>query len=152
MVLADVELGNQRYPEAIAAYRKVLQQVPTHVAALNNLAYLAALHQGDSVEGLRLIDAALERTGPVAELLDTRGVVHLVAGDANRAVADLKAAAKQAPQGPTWFRLAEAQLKAGDRSGAEESFRKAVALGLKADAVHPLERKAFERLQAELGP
>ena len=51
------------------------------MVALNNLAYLTAVKDGNADEGLRLAEAAIEAGGPHPELLDTRATVLLKAGN-----------------------------------------------------------------------
>ena len=51
--------------------RKAREQDGANLVALNNLAWLLA-QNGKAVEGLDVINQAIERAGPRAELLDTR--------------------------------------------------------------------------------
>ena len=45
--------------------------------ALNNLAWLLALQHKNGTEALKFINRAIDLAGPVAELFDTRAIVHL---------------------------------------------------------------------------
>ena len=138
-----------RYDEAEAIYRRLLQQEARHVAALNNLALLLAQRGRGGDEALRLIDEAIQRSGPQPALLDTRAVVCLALGRTDEAIRDLKRALAQAPDGNGYFHLAQAYQQANDRAAAAEAFRKARDLGVRPD---PLEQPAYDRLLAQLAP
>ncbi len=71
--LADLHDYAGRYDEAEKLYRAILLQKDRSLMALNNLDWLLALQHKNGTEALKFIDLA----GPVAELLDTRAIVHL---------------------------------------------------------------------------
>src|SRR5262249_50253898 len=79
-----------KYTEAITQYRQVLQRDPQHVGALNNLAWLLTLKEGQGEEALALIQRAIDRTGPRADVLDTRAVAFLTTGQSKPALDDLQ--------------------------------------------------------------
>ena len=99
---------------------------------------------------LQLIDQLVEAIGPVGEVLDTRGLIHLTAGQANEAAKDFLAAIRQDPAAVKYFHLAQAQLAAGERLAARASLLRAQKKGLKEEVVPPLERSAFRALASEL--
>src|SRR5207253_903230 len=101
--LADLRDLEGRLPEAEALYRQVLDRQPRNVVALNNLSWMLAQKPDRSAEALPLIDRAIETSGPVAELLDTRSTVYLALGRGDRAVADLEAATQDAPTATRYF-------------------------------------------------
>ena len=92
-----------------------------------------------------LIDQALSQTGPVPELLDTRAVVHLAAGDVQLALADLKSAvdSSSAPDPAKLFHLAVAQLRSGNVNGARQTYDRALAADFESNNLHPLEKRLF---------
>jgi tetratricopeptide (TPR) repeat protein len=156
-VLPVVTLGDLRYlqgqfAEAESLYRQVITRDPKSVAALNNLAWMLAVKEGKGEEALELVKRAVEAGGPQPALLDTRGVIYLSMGLTDLAVNDLEEAAVATPSATRYFHLAQAYQKAKNRTAALNNWRKAKAAGLKAEAVDPLERPAFQRLQAELEP
>lgn len=71
-LLKDAE---RDYETAAKLYREVLAVDPDNVVALNNLAWLLSEYFEQPQQALPLIDRAIERVGPVPELLDTRGVI-----------------------------------------------------------------------------
>lgn len=149
--LASVREIQGRFDDAERLYRLALRRDPADAVALNNLAVLLALRGGDRREALELADRALARAGPVPELLDTRGIARLAAGDAAGAVEDLTEAVALAPTGAAYFHLAQAHLLARDRPRAAAAFRRAAALGLAGGALHPLERAGYLQVVADLG-
>lgn len=138
------------YKEVEALYRAFVERQPDSAPGLNNLAWLLAL-TGRSTEALGLIARALEQSGPDAYLLDTRGLAFLEAGRADRAVRDLEAALVQESTAARHFHLAQAHAAARNTPAAVAALRKALALGLKAEDLHPLERPAYQALTAKLG-
>jgi tetratricopeptide (TPR) repeat protein len=146
--LAELENLAGRYDQAMVLYRRVLEAQPGNEMALNNLAHLLSLKEGKHDEALKLIEALLEAGGPVGEVLDTRGLIHLGAGRSAAAVKDFLAAIKQNPSPVKYFHLARAQHAAGERRAAQVALAR--ARGLTEKTLHPLERPAFGALSSEL--
>jgi tetratricopeptide (TPR) repeat protein len=149
--LAELESKAGRYEQAMALYRRMLKVQPRNEMALNNLAFLLTLKEGKYEEALKLIEDLLEAVGPVAEALDTRGLIHLGAGRAEQAIRDFQAALRQDPAALKCFHLAQGQNAAGDRLAARAALVRARGKGLKEEAVPLLERPAFRALSKELG-
>ena len=84
------------------------------------------------------------------EYLDTRGMVYLTAGDGQRAIADLEAAVKAAPNGPKYFHLAQAYLKVNEKEKARKILEAGKTRGLPG-GLHPLEMAAYDQVADELG-
>ncbi len=122
MHLADLRDFQGRYDEAQQIYEAVLMKNPNHVTALNNLAWLLAVGGQNPRRAVQYMDFAVNQAdklvGPVSELLDTRAVVYLRAGNKREALVDMKKAAEVAANpGPMlYFHLAEAQLANGKLS------------------------------------
>ena len=76
--------------EAENFYREVLEKNPGHAVALNNLAVLLTLQGKKLDEALSLINKAIEITGPLGSMLDTRACVYIAQGNAEKAVSDMK--------------------------------------------------------------
>ena len=71
-------------------YSQDIEQGGGDVVSLNNLAWLTILKDAkESSSALSLINRAMDRKGQLPELLDTRGVIYLKAGDFQHAIADL---------------------------------------------------------------
>ncbi|RUL89197.1 tetratricopeptide repeat protein [Tautonia sociabilis] len=138
-----------RFQDEIRLYRELLQREPNNIIYLNNLAWAVAEIEGEPLEGLRLIDQAIEALGTrLPELLDTRGVILERLGRHEEAVADLEEVTRAQPNRALYhFHLARAQQAAGDPEAARSSMARALELGLTADDVEPTEREEFERLK-----
>jgi tetratricopeptide (TPR) repeat protein len=149
--LANVREWQGNFPEAEALYRQGIDRGENDVIALNNLAWLLALRNDQGSAALDLINRAIARRGPLPELLDTRGVVYMVAGDSRRAIEDLNQATILDPTGPKLFHLAQAYLRASNKADAAQTMAKARAKGLAPDLLHPLEVTAYNRVLSELG-
>ena len=80
----------RRPPPSSESYAPFTQLLPANVVALNNLAYLLALNGGSQAEALALIQRAIDQAGPDPEMLDTRALVYLKGGQADRAGKDLR--------------------------------------------------------------
>ncbi len=128
-----------RYAEAIVFYRQALQKKPGNVMALNNLAWLLALHEKSS-EALDFINSALAIEGPIPNLLDTRGVILLTLNKPKEALGDLENAANMSPTASTLLRLAHAQWSSQEFSKAGATCQKAKAAGLTPAMLRPLEK------------
>jgi tetratricopeptide (TPR) repeat protein len=150
---ADLRDAQGRYDDAKALYREILAAAPTNVLALNNLAWLLALHEGKTGEAVELLEQrAIKLVGRDGNLLDTLGVVRLTGNDTARAVADLTAACAQDARPERYFHLAQAHLKAGNKADALRAMKKAVQdLKLTKKDLHRLEWKAFDELLAMIG-
>jgi tetratricopeptide (TPR) repeat protein len=151
VLLAELQDQRGDHAKAARAYRTILAQDGQNTLALNNLAYLLAVREGDAQEALELINRAINRDGPVAELLDTRALVYLKAGQPERAVQDLQKAVVEDPSGPKYFHLARAHGLANNPRAAAAAFRKALDAGLQDTGLHALERPAFRQMAGELG-
>jgi tetratricopeptide (TPR) repeat protein len=116
---ADLLDARGQYDAAIAAYREILAKDPGKPLALNNLAWLLALHANQPDEAVALADRAIAVVGPVDIYLDTRGVAHLRAGRPQQAVSDLTAGLEQAQRPDTLFHLALANEKRGSTAEAQ---------------------------------
>ncbi len=139
-----------RYPDAEAQYKKILQVEPNNVVALNNLAWLRAQRTGSGDEALRDINAAIAGIGRQSLLLDTRGLVFLAQGQTDKALADFKEAADDAPTPAILFHLAKTLNAAKDRNAAQDVLRRArTELGLDPAKLHPVEQEACSKLLAE---
>jgi tetratricopeptide (TPR) repeat protein len=147
--LAELNDLEARYRDAQESYRQVLQQDRSSIVALNNLAWLVN-RDGDHAQALALVNEAVERVGPGAELLDTRAVIYLSQGRPAQAIADLEEAIAQTPSAVRYFHLAQACLLAQKQGAAREAMQQARSAGLKPHQLHPLERPAYDQMLASL--
>ncbi len=140
-----------QYEKAAEQYREVLKVEPNNFVALNNLAWMLALSDGDRREALSLITQAVNGMGRRADLLDTRGLVNLKLEKLADAVADFEEAAKEAPTASRLFHLAWAYHKESNAAKAREILKQATEKGLKIAAVHPIEQQICRELLSEYG-
>lgn len=134
-------------------YRALLERPdlsPMQTAIVsNNLAFHLATASTVS-EARTLIDAAIGTLGPHPDLLDTRALVHLAAGEEKEAIADLEQAVLQ-PSDVKFLHLAYAQFRAGDTAAARTSLAASRKKGLDADRLSPTDRSRLAELEAALG-
>ncbi len=148
--LADLRCWQERYGEAEELYRRALSREPNHAAAANNLAWLLALRQHDLDDAAQLIEKLIEQHGPNPQLLDTRGCVYLALRRMKPAVNDFTAARDESPSPVTLLHLALAQAESNDLAAAQTTLAEARRLGLKSEALPPLERPWLSKLEQKL--
>ena len=115
----------------------------------NNLAFHLA-KPGSTTEARKLIDAAIDELGPLPDLLDTRGMIHMAAGESQDAVADFSEAVLQ-PTDVKFLHLAWAQFETGDKSAAKASLDAGRRRGLTAARLSPEDRDRLAKLEAAFG-
>jgi tetratricopeptide (TPR) repeat protein len=119
--LAESSMSHREYPQAVQAYRKLLEVEPEDLLALNQLGYAAA-YAGS-------LDAALDALGRYQALrpadanpLDSQGDVNLLAGRWRQAENLYLQAAKRGlnfESGGDLWKAAMARLMSGDVAGAD---------------------------------
>lgn len=157
LMLHLAELYDQRgdWEQAEQMYRQVLhpENEPKNVVALNNLAWLLAQRSEDKArhqEALERIEAAINGIGRRADLIDTRGLVHMKLENNAAALADFRAAATDLPTPAHLFHLARIHANMRDKTNAFKIFQEAKKQGLQASVLHPVEQKDYQRLLDEL--
>jgi Tfp pilus assembly protein PilF len=142
--------GRQADSEGI--YRELLDRPrlePMQSAIVtNNLAFHLA-KPDTAAEARTLVDKAIAELGPHPDLLDTRGLVALAAGNVREAVTDLQEAVLQ-PTATKLLHLAFAQLQAGDAAAASRSLEAARKQQLRPARLSAADRERLETLEAEL--
>jgi tetratricopeptide (TPR) repeat protein len=151
ILLAHLQARGGRYTEAEATYRAVLARDSSNASVLNNLAFVLAMQNRQAEEAFRFLEQALKLRGPDAELLDTRGVVHLRLGETDRALADFQGALDQAPTAVRYFHVAQACHRAGRIQEAQRLLAKAKASGVARRLTVPAEQQAYQDLCQGLG-
>jgi len=147
MVLATAHSHQGRYDEAEATYRKILAKDDKHAVAMNNLAVLLALRKIKLDESLRLIERAIEITGPIAPMLDSRATVHMALGRSDKALDDMKMALQENTTAVRQFHQALAFHNSGQQPAAVEALKKANDLGLKPEMLDRLELPVYREMQ-----
>jgi hypothetical protein len=75
----------------------------------------------------------------------------MMTGDTRHAIEDLDWATTLDPTGPKYFHLAQAYLRASNKTAAAQSLAKAQAKGLEPDDLHLLEVTGYRLVLTELG-
>jgi tetratricopeptide (TPR) repeat protein len=150
LVLADLYNSQARYDEAEKLYREMLANDAENAVVMNNLAVLLAMRHQRLDEALRLINRAIELTGPLAQMLDSRASVHIARGEPEKAVKDLEEAIGESPDPVRLFHMAQAQLALGNRTAAVKALRDANRYGLSDDKLQSPERPINEKMQKDL--
>jgi Flp pilus assembly protein TadD len=115
----------------------------------NNLAFHLARPESVA-EAKKLIDEAIGELGPLPDLLDTRGMIRLAAGEHAEAVTDFEEAVLQ-PTDVKFLHLAWAHLKAGNEAAAKTSLEAGLRRGLSPAKLAPDERARLKDLETSLG-
>jgi tetratricopeptide (TPR) repeat protein len=152
LLLAEVRDLQGRNRDTETIYRDLLARErldPIPMAIItNNLAFHLARPE-TAAEARTLIDAAIEELGPHPDLLDTRGMVALATGDAQRAIKDLQEATLQ-PTATKLLHLACAQLQAGDAAAAARTLEDARKKQLRPTRLSSADRERLTALEAAL--
>ena len=150
IALAEVRRVQERFDEVEVLYGEILAesartQTPM-VTVMNNLAELLALRRHRLDEALGMINTAIEKAGPVSNLLDTRASVFLALNQPDKALEDMKAVVADEPKANYYFHLAQAYYGVGDIQAARDAIRRAREIGLEIGQLHPLERSSLKEL------
>jgi tetratricopeptide (TPR) repeat protein len=144
----------QRFKDAIDAYRRILERddVPKVVraSALNNQAFLLAMMKQDLDKALENANEAMEILGPISDILDTRALVYLHRGEADKAVQDLQLAVMIGATASKYFHLAEAYLAAGNESKAQEAWKEALARNISVETTPVVEQPDLKELMQKM--
>jgi len=142
-----------RFGEAEAIYRKILDKAPDNPTALNNLAVLLAQQGVKLNEAAKLIDRAIAQMGPAGvsgDLYDSRAIVQLALNHPLNALEDLQKAIAEKPTAVRYLHQAEAFYASGQRKAAVQALQRALDMGLREDQLQGVERRKFNRLQVLL--
>ena len=141
-----------RSSDVEAIYRDLMARddlaVTQKAIVANNLAFHLA--KPDTIdEAAALIESAISQLGPHPDLLDTRGLVSLVKGEAEKSVEDLEEAVL-APTAAKYLHLAQAQLAGQQVAAARRSLEQAKELGLEPERLSRSDRARLEQVEAAL--
>jgi cellulose synthase operon protein C len=147
LTLGDIRVNQGRYTEAENLYREVLDKNPGHAVAMNNLAVLLTLQGKNLKEALSLINKAIEITGPLASMLDTRTCVYIAQGNVEKALNDIEEAVADAATPVRLFHQAQALDLGKQKYAASSAMQQALKAGLTKEMLQAPEFPAFENLQ-----
>ncbi|MFO0907022.1 MAG: tetratricopeptide repeat protein [Isosphaeraceae bacterium] len=123
----------KKYEEEIATYRALIALNPSNRLFLNNMAWTLSEELAQPQEGLKWADEALQKLGPQAPVLDTRGVILTRLKKYPDAVRDLEAAVADMPNPTFLYHLAQTYLKMGKTDDARKTRDRAKEAGLTRD-------------------
>lgn len=148
-VRASVKKASGDYKHAVRIYRQILEKDPNNIVALNNLAISLSEDDSHLDEAATLSDQTLTLAGRVPALVDTRAVIAIAAGEAEKGLRLLNEATNNGLSAkPIYmFHRAVAHLRSGYRDKATEDFRTAIALGLNSQAIGQREQSWLSELQ-----
>jgi len=137
---ASLKIGN--YRNAIEHYEWLLQKQPNNVLVLNNLAW--AYQQIKDKRALETAERAYKLKPDNAAIADTLGWLLVEQGNTMRGLELLRKAVAAAPQAlEIRYHLAQAWLKAGDKSNARNELERLLAT----DAKFPQQAEAMNLLK-----
>src|SRR6056297_646114 len=151
LAVGDVQGWVGDWRSAMTSYQLVLQREPKNLLALNNMAFVLALTGQELNEAEKAITQALQQAGVMDALLDTRGSVRLAMGHPAEAEGDFRAALGSAASPSRMIHLAQALAAQGKLGEARAFYEQAMAAGLSAGDMHPLERPQFNRIAQQFG-
>lgn len=123
--LAEIRAKAGRGKEAISLYESVLEDMPTNVPAMNNLAL--QLRGSDPARAISLAEKAVQSAPGEANVRNTLGQLLLDTPDQTRAIKLLEEAVQLAPGNPTFrYHLASAYAATGQRNKIVDTLRPAL--------------------------
>ncbi len=142
--------ATQRFEQAEAAYRQLLEINPDDYEVLNNLAYMLVSERDKAEEGLELAEKAAELTQdyPQAGILDTLGLAQLRTGRFDEARKTLEGALEVKDIAPLHLHLAEVYQQLDLPTKARQSLQQAIRKAEAANDQDTLEKA--RRLSASL--
>jgi tetratricopeptide (TPR) repeat protein len=150
--VANLRASQQKPDDAIGLYRRVLQQDPKHVLALNNLATLLSEKPEAREEALDCVDRAIKLVGPAPPLLDTKGMILVYQGRTAEALTTLEKAAVTPPHDPRHvFHLAVAYNRSGNPDKAKAALERARRMNLDRQILVESDRKQLAELEQNFG-
>lgn len=132
----------KKYDQAEQAFRKALELDPEHGPTLNYLGYMLAERGERLDEAVRLINKALEIEPNNGSYLDSLGWAYFRQNAFEQAKEHLAKAASQLPRNSVvQDHYAEVLLRLGDKAGAAEAWRRALAGDLRDISKQSLQQK-----------
>ena len=130
MEVAMVQHLKADFTSEIATYQRILQSKPASFLFLNNMAWTLSESLQKPQDALKWIEEAIQKVGPLPQILDTRGVILTRLERYDDAVKDLETAAKGMNDPSVEFHLSRAYVKLGKNDAARTHRDRARAAGL----------------------
>ena len=147
--VATLRLQQQQIDKALKLYQVVEKISPDRLRTLNNLAMIYSELPGQAAKGLPRINKAIEIAGESPELLDTKGVVLLRAGQLDEAETTFREALEQVDEPRFRFHLV-LTLRAAKRDQiARQEWSKLDLKNLDRTGITQNEREELDRIIRE---
>jgi tetratricopeptide (TPR) repeat protein len=111
------------------------------------LAYILALRNQELDFAQERIDDAIKILGPLADVLDTRAVIHMARNEFDLAVEDMTLSLSIDPTAVKYYHMARAQALAGDEEKAKEAWGKAIEREIAVDSLPLIEQPGFRETE-----
>jgi tetratricopeptide (TPR) repeat protein len=149
VTVANLRIRQQKLDEAMPLLTKSLEIRPRDATALNNLAAVLSELPGRHEEAVEYVDQAMILAGPVASMLDTKGMALLYANKVEDAIPLIEAATHLDANAPVHaFHLAVAYDRSGAAEKARVSFETAMEIGIETQILTPADRRMLQELRA----
>ncbi len=145
--LADLWIWKGNESQAIETFRRIVQDRPNDVIALNNLAMLLADSPTNSQEALPLINRAIELVGTKATLMDSKAYVLLRLGRYEEAISILSALLAKNDSPSVRFHLYQAYLKSSQTELANELLPKIDLSSLRKSPLTQSDQKELQQIE-----
>jgi tetratricopeptide (TPR) repeat protein len=149
--VASVRVVEQRLDDAANLYQEILKLRPKDASTMSNLATVLAEQPNRLNDSMAYVEKAIDLVGPQAWLLDTKGMILVLRGQAKEAVPLLETATFAPNSDPRYyFHLAVAYLRSGDVENARSSLKRAYNGDLTGQILTPGDRKLLAELEQSL--
>jgi tetratricopeptide (TPR) repeat protein len=145
--LADLWIWKGNESQAIETFRRIVQDRPNDVIALNNLAMLLADSPANSQEALPLINRAIELVGTKPALMDSKAYVLLRLGQFEDAISILSALRAKNDSPSVRFHLYQAYLKSYQTQLANELLTTIDLAALRKSPLTQSDQKELQQLE-----
>jgi len=150
--LADLWVWQGNESQAIETFKRIIQDRPNDVIALNNLAMLLADTSNGSEEALKYVNRAIELIGTNPSLMDSKAYVLLRAGRYDEAIAILKALLGKKESIAGLFHLYQALAKSNQADEARELLSKIDLKELRSMPLTRLDQQELQELEKAIAP
>jgi tetratricopeptide (TPR) repeat protein len=145
--LADLWIWKGNESQAIETFRRIVQDRPNDVIALNNLAILLADSPANSQEALPLINRAIELVGTKPALMDSKAYVLLRLGRYDEAISILSALRTKNDSPSVRFHLYQAYSKSSQTQLANELLTTIDLAALRKSPLTQSDQKVLQQIE-----
>jgi tetratricopeptide (TPR) repeat protein len=146
-----LRLQQEDFQQAIAIYERVLKLDPVRIRSLNNLAMALSEFPARAADGIPVINRAIRIAGEHPELLDTKGVVLLKAGQLEEAAKVFQKAFENSQEPRFLFHLIVTRLAQNKIEEAKKLWGSLDLEKLDPSGLTPGERTQLESMKKDFG-